>query len=149
MSHKLKKLFNSIINDNINNNSDSENNNNNNDDYKLILNMDDLIKGSHIRFKISSKTIYSGFFIMCKKSLIRDYNMIVVKMSNIENNITTKKDYNTLEIPFYKYKVYQKDLQNIKKKSVFKNKEIRNQYLNNLSKYINNTTSNFDNNNKL
>ena len=136
MSHKLKKLFNSIINNN-SDNSDSDNSKNDNDDYKLIINMDDLIKGSHIRFKISSKTIYSGFFIMHKKSLIRDYNMIVVRMSNIQNEITTKNDYKTLEVPFYKYKVYQKDLQNIKKKSVFKNKEIRNQYLNNLSKYLN------------
>lgn len=135
MSFKLKKLFNNIINDNNSDNSDNENNNDN-EDYKLINNMDDLIKGSHIRFKIASKTMYSGFFIMCKKSLIRDYNMIVIRMSNIQNEIT-KKEYRILEVPFYKYKVYQKDLQNIKKKSVFKNKEIRNQYLNNLSKYLN------------
>ena len=120
MTHNLKKLFDSII--DINN----EENNDNDNDYKLINNMDDLIKGSHIRFKISSKTRYSGFFVMYKKSLVRDYNMVIIKIN---------KD--KIEIPFYKYKVYQKDLHNMKKKSVFASKDIREKYLNNLSKYLN------------
>jgi len=120
MSNKLKKLFNTII------NNDNENNEINHDDeYILIIDIDELIKGSHIRIKIASKILYTGFYVMSKKSLIRDQNTIIIK---------TDRYYK--EIPFYKHKVYQRDLRNIKKKSVFENNEIRDDYLKNISRYI-------------
>ena len=120
MSNKLKKLFNSII------NNDNENNDINQDEeYKLITDIDDLIKGSHIRIKIASKILYTGFYVMSKKSLIRDQNTIIIK---------TDRYYK--EISFYKNKVYQRDLRNIKKKSVFENKEMRDNYLKNIKRYI-------------
>lgn len=119
MSKKLKKLFSSII------NIDNDNNNND-DEYNLITNIDDLIKGSHLRFKISSKILFSGFYISNQKSLVRDYNIIIVKI-----------DGKIKEIPFYKHKIYQRDIRYIKKKSAFDNKQIRDKYLKNVSVYLN------------
>jgi hypothetical protein len=120
MSLKLKKLFNSIINN-------ETSNTNHDDEYILITNMEDLIKGAHIRIKIASKVLCTGFFIMSKPSLIRDNNMIIIK---------TDKLYK--EIPFYKNKVYQRDLNKYKNQSIFDNKQIRDNYLNNIKKYLNN-----------
>jgi len=125
MSNKLKKLFNTII------NKDNEEEKDYDEDYKLIENMEDLIIGSYIKYKIASKILYSGFLIMYKKSMIRDQNMIILKTKN-----------NNIEIPFYKYKVYQKDFKNIKKKSIFENKEMRNKYLRNISVYLNKNNNN-------
>ncbi len=113
----MSKLFNNIANHLIKNDDELYN-------YHLIDSIDKLIIGSHIKYSIASKIRSGGFLLSIKKSIIKDYNLLVLKNSN-----------GIFDLPFYKFNIYQKPKK--KTKSIFESKEIRDKYLNNVSKYLN------------
>ena len=117
----MSKLFINIANNLIKNNDELYN-------YNLINIIDKLIIGSHIKYCIASKIRCGGFLLLIKKSIIRDNNILILKTNN-----------GILELPFYNYKIYQKTKN--KSKSIFESKEIRDKYLNNVSKYLNNSNN--------
>jgi len=120
----------------------SNNNKDDLDDYIEVSNdyegLEKLIIGAHIKYKFYSKIKSGGFLVMIKKSpiySIKELNILVLKNKNLY-----------LELPFFKYKFYQKS-NIISKQSIFNSPNDRLSVINNGKNILNKLKNNIDINN--